>query len=79
MIRSFCCGVVLTLVVSLMLKPTMGLANEAIVLFSPYVMLSVMAAFGSWSIMTILMALCFDMLSHTQTHCAHPLHRSTAT
>src|SRR5574341_62474 len=42
-------------------------------------MLSVSAAFGNWSIMIILMALFLAMLSHTHTHCAQPLHRSTAT
>ena len=41
--------------------------------------ISVSAALGNWSIITILIALCLAMLSHTQTHCAQPLHRSTAT
>src|SRR5712671_1704825 len=36
-------------------------------------------SFGSWSIITILIAWCLAMLSQTQTHCIHPLHRSTET
>src|SRR5213592_3085433 len=42
-------------------------------------MRSVMAALGSWSIIVIVIAWCLAILSQTHTHCAQPLHRSTAT
>lgn len=36
--------------------PTTGLVSKAVVDFSPYITLSVIAALGNWSIITILMA-----------------------